>query len=92
MEFGYGYPDFPEAQWKIEKLNLSIKCYNALKRTGIEYVGDLLDVYARYRLDPMTMSWLRIECISPVFRNLIAIEDCPWHKEIEEWVVKWIEK
>jgi len=92
MEFCYGYPGFSYADESINVLNIPENCMNVLKRTGIEYIGDLLDVYARYRLDPMSISGFSVKCISPIFRELITIDGCPWRDEIEEWLVKWVEK
>jgi DNA-directed RNA polymerase alpha subunit len=37
------FPDFV-CQTKIEELNLSVRGYNCLKRVGISYIGDLINM------------------------------------------------
>ncbi len=87
------YPNFPEAQWKIEKLDLPVECYNALKRTGIEYIGDILDWVSRV-LDAMTSGSFRMSasCYPIIFRSLLAFDNCPMREDMEKRLAKWDEQ
>jgi len=82
-----GYPDFLEAQWKVEKLNLPRECYNALKRTGIEYIGDVLD-FGKRIVSGGSIGTLRMDgaCYSIILRALLSIESCPMREEFESWL------
>jgi len=81
------YSDFPEAQWKIEKLNLPIECYNALKRTGIDYIGDVLDFGLRI-VSGGSIGTLRMDgaCYGTILRILLSIDSCPMREEFEHWL------
>lgn len=89
----YDYQGFPCADESIDILQLPVECSNSLKRTGIEHVGDILDMYARIRTDTAIVNGIRmsLECYSTVFRKLIAIDCCPWRNEVETWLIKWVE-
>lgn len=89
MKFCYGYPEFPDANKSIEELNVPVECINAMKRVGIEYVGDMLDVFARLPGPGFRMS---SSCYSQVFREIVSLDRCPWRNEIEKWLVDWVEK
>jgi len=43
------FPDFV-CKSKIEELNLSVRGYNCLKRTGINYIGELIDIIEKTNL------------------------------------------
>jgi len=70
MKFCYGYPDFPDASKSIEELSVPDECMKAMKRVGIQYVGDMLDVYARLPGHGFRMS---LKCYSLVFREIIVL-------------------
>lgn len=90
IEFCYGYTDFPEAQLSIDELNLPEECSNALRRTGIELIGDVLDVFAR--IPNVAGPRMSSNCLSVIFRNVLSIDGCPMAEEIEKWLVEWVEK
>ena len=93
MDFAYGYPGFPDAENKIDTLNIPQECLNALKRTGIEYIGDVLDVYVRINIGAAMDGFPRMSsvCYSVIFREIIVLDGCPWRDEIEDWLVKSVE-
>ena len=41
----------------IERLSLSVRALNASRRTGMTSIGDVVIVYSRLMLDPMTVSY-----------------------------------
>lgn len=90
MVFNDIYPDFPDANTSIDTLRVPEECINAMKRLGIEYVGDMLDVYARLPLPSHVR--MSSKCYSQVFRKIIALDGCTWRDEIEKWLVDWVEK
>lgn len=89
MEFCYGYPNFPSANKSIDDLNLPGECLKGLQRTGIEYIGDVLDIYARSRSGGATGALrISLKCYSIIFRKIISLEGCPWQDEIEDWLIR----
>ncbi len=92
MVFNGLYIDFPDANTSIETLDVPEECITAMKRFGIEYIGDMLDVYRRMPIGVDVLARMGSDCISQVYREIITFSDCPWRGEIENWLVKWVEK
>lgn len=92
MVFNDRYPDFPDANTSIDTLNVPDECITAMKRFGIEYVGDMIDVYGRMPIGVDVLVRMGSKCISHVFREIIVMEGCPYHDDIEKWLVEWVEK
>jgi len=88
MKFAYGYPDFPDADTHIDALNLPLECSNALKRVGVEYIGDVLDIFARL---PDSGPWMNVRCYVILFCAILQYENCPWRDDIEDWLVTRVE-
>jgi hypothetical protein len=90
IEFCYGYPDFSEAQLSIDELNLPYECSNALRRTGIELIGDVLDVIARIFLaGGMGAPRMSPQCYPIVLRTLLSVDGCPMREEMQQWLDEW---
>ena len=78
MIFCYGYPDFPDANTSVDTLHIPEECMKAIKRSGIEYIGDMLDVYARVGAGVMDgFPRMSSKCISLIYREIITLEGCP---------------
>ena len=88
MVFSDCYPYFPDANTSIDTLNVPDEGMNAMKRVGIKYIGDVLDVYARLPGPGIRIS---SKCLSLIFRQVIVLDGCPWRDEIEDWLVKSVE-
>lgn len=91
MVFSDIYPNFPSANKSIEDLNIPDECLKGLRRTGIEYIGDVLEVYQRNR-NPSLMDGffprMSRKCRSIIYRQIISLEGCPKQDEIKNWLVK----
>ena len=88
MRFCYGYPDFPCADTPIDDFDIPDECRRKLIRTGIEYIGDVLDVYARIHEGPPMDGFplMGDECYTVIVQKLIAIDCWPWPEETARWL------
>lgn len=89
MDFGYGYPDFPCANNSIDDLDIPDECLQMLKRTGLEYIGDLLDVFARIHTSIGLMDGfprMNAKCYAATVRALVEFGCWPWPEESSRWL------